>query len=95
MNIFEGPESHVRPAFLSNNITLGMIKLVGKAIAHSLVMDQVGFPYLSPAMYYYLVGQEEKAIGFITDNDLDGKAHYAVTKVCGLFSLCIYVNFCP
>ena len=32
------------------------VSLVGKIVGHSIVMDCQGFPFLSPAFYYYMVG---------------------------------------
>ena len=35
-------------------------------VAHSICQDGIGFPFLSPTCYWYLVGGEEKAVEFVT-----------------------------
>ena len=59
----------------------GLLKNVGKAVAHSLIMNHVGFPYLSPPLFYYLIGQEDVAITMLRESDVSGRADYVVAKV--------------
>ncbi len=54
LHVFDGPHNYVRPIIKPSNVISGLLKNIGKAIAHSLVMDQVGFPYLSLPIFYYL-----------------------------------------
>ena len=44
-------------------------------------MDHVGFPYLSPPLFYYLIGQEDVAITMLRESDVSGQAKYVVAKV--------------
>ena len=74
------------------NIASGLMMLFGKAVAHALVMDQIGFPYLSPAIYYYAVGREDKALPFIMNDDLSGHFYYSVCKVkYYTFNVCVII----
>ena len=79
--IFEGPLERLRPVVKPCNIVSGLLKNFGKAVAHSLIMDHVGFPYLSPPLFYYLIGQEDVAITMLRESDASGQAEYVVAKV--------------
>ena len=79
--IFEGPLERLRPVVKPCNIVSGLLKNFGKAVAHSLIMDHVGFPYLSPPLFYYLIGQEDVAITMLRESDVSGQAEYVVAKV--------------
>ena len=80
-DLFEGPPCRLQPRVKPSNIASGLMKVFATAVGHSLVMDRVGFPFLSPAIYYYAVGCEEKAIGFVVDSDLSGQFRYVIDKV--------------
>uniref|UniRef100_A0A1X7SYT3 HECT domain-containing protein n=1 Tax=Amphimedon queenslandica TaxID=400682 RepID=A0A1X7SYT3_AMPQE len=80
-DLFEGPRLRLQPRIKPANIASGLLKVFGTAVAHSLIMDRVGFPYLSPAIYYYAVGCEEKAMSFVMDNDLSGQFQYAINEL--------------
>lgn len=45
--IFEGSPFRLRPAYRASNLSSGVLKIVGMMIAHSLLLDGQGFPYLS------------------------------------------------
>ena len=79
--IFEGPLERLCPVVKPCNIVSGLLKNFGKAVAHSLIMDHVGFPYLSPPLFYYLIGQEDVAITMLRESDVSGQAEYVVAKV--------------
>ena len=43
----------------------GLMTVVGKMIAHSIVQCGVGFPFLSPVCYWYLItGDVSEAISY-------------------------------
>ena len=75
-DLFEGPPCRLQARVKPSNIALGLMNVFATAVCHSLVMDRVEFPFLSPAIYYYAVGCEEKAIGFVVDSDLSGQFCY-------------------
>jgi len=67
-------------------------------IAHSICQDGIGFPYLSPLCYWYLVGGEEKALEYgVTTEDLPDDAAHLISQVniaikfINHFSYCILV----
>ena len=74
------------PAIKPCSIVSGLLKNLGKAIAHHLVMDRSGFPFLSPT-FYYLVGKEDIAITLL-DVDVSGEALHVIKKV---LITCIHV----
>lgn len=48
LNLFEGPSNYLRPKYTPQNVVTGMFKTLGKILSHSLVLEGIGFPYLSP-----------------------------------------------
>ena len=69
------------------NVVSGLLKNFGRAIAHSIVIDNTGFPFLSPPMYYYLLGMEDIAITYLLDIDVSGQECHAISKVHLFFIL--------
>ena len=63
------------------------MKNLGIAIAHHLIMDTGGFPFLSPPIYYYMVGEDDIAIIVLEDVDVSGRALHVINKV-GLSHAC-------
>ena len=64
LDMFEGPHNRLRPTFKISVLNSGILKIFGKMIAHTLLMDGVGFPYLSPSCYYYMAGKWNIAVTF-------------------------------
>ena len=82
MGAFDGPLSCVRPTIKPSNIVSGLLRNIGTAIAHSLIMDGAGFPYLSLPMYYYLADKEDVAVTHLSISDACGQAFYVLSRVC-------------
>ena len=81
MRVFEGPQDCLQPIVRPSNIVSGQLKYIGLAIAHSLIMDNAGFPHLSLPIYYYLAAQENIAVTYLTMSDVCGKSQYVLSKV--------------
>jgi len=81
LKIFEGNNNHLYPTHSISTITSGLLRSVGSMIAHTMIMENMGFPYLSKAMYYYMVGNVDLAITQIQDGDMSAKVHFIVNKV--------------
>ena len=84
LGIFEGPPNRLRPAYKMSTINSGILKTLGQMIGHSLLLDKVGFPYLSPPCYYYMAGKWDTAVTYITDEDVSCRVHNVLIKVCML-----------
>ena len=69
MGIFEGPPNRIRPLYKISTLNSGVLKTIGQIVAHSLQLDKLGFPYLSPPCYYYTAGKWDTAVTCITDDD--------------------------
>lgn len=82
LKLFEGPLERLRPVVKPSNEVSGLLKNFGKAVAHSLLMNQIGFPDLSPPIYHYLIGKDDIAVTLLSDADTNGEAAYVVSKVC-------------
>lgn len=81
LEVFDGPLSRVRSTTRPSNITSGLLKNVGKVIAHSLLMDKIGFPFFSPAIYYYRAGEENEAVTLLNSIDICGQDAHVLSKV--------------
>ena len=51
-------------------------------VAHSFILDRIGFPYLSECCYYYLAGLVDKAITVVSESDLSKQVKGLVQQVC-------------
>ncbi|KAK2564475.1 G2/M phase-specific E3 ubiquitin-protein ligase [Acropora cervicornis] len=66
-----GAEGRLMPSYNSSVVYTGMMKIMGKIIAHSIVQCGVGFPYLSLVCYWYLItGDVSKAISYGNTEDV-------------------------
>ena len=81
LRLFEGPENRLRPVFRHSSISSGMMTVVGKMVGHSIVMDCQGFPFFSPACYYYMAGHVDTAISVTSMVDADERIKHAISKV--------------
>ena len=88
LQIFEDPFTTVTPAIQPCNTVSGPLKNLGEAIAHQLLMDKYRFPFLSPPIFYYLVGMVDVAVTMLEDIDLTGQASHVVMKVHVLKLFC-------
>lgn len=81
INLFDGPPNQLRPASTAVARSSGLLKLLGKMVAHSIFQDGIGFPYLSATAYWYLIGGENMAIEYATTNDLPEDSKLLIEKV--------------
>ena len=82
LDMFEGPSKRLRPTYKISVLNSGILKIFGQMIAHTLMMDGMGFPYLSPPCYYYMTGKWNTAITFITDEDVSSRVRHVLKQVC-------------
>ena len=54
MSLFQGDARRRLPLFKNEHAVTGIFEILGKMIAHSLVQEGPGFPYLSPVIYSYI-----------------------------------------
>ena len=81
LDMFEGPSRRLRPAFKISILNSGILQILGQMIGHTLLMDGIGFPYLSPPCYYYMAGKWNTAITFITDEDVSSRVRHVLKQV--------------
>ena len=82
LGIFEGKTYHLRPAFTLSVLTSDTLKHLGAMVGHSILMDKIGFPYISPSLYYYMADSVDTSITLVSDNDVSDKTRYIVKEVC-------------
>lgn len=69
LGLFEGPPNRLRPAFRQSSISSGLMNIMGKMVGHSIILDRQGFPFLSPACYYYMAGHIDLAVSELSIED--------------------------
>ena len=70
-NLFEGEEGRLMTSYSTIAVCSGVIKVIGKMIAYSIVRCGVGFPFLSPVCYWYLVTDDvNQAISYANITDV-------------------------
>ena len=81
--LFEGNSKRLLPLFNFNIVYSGVFVAVGKMIAHSIAQCGVGFPYLVPCAYRYIVTDDiSKTVGYATIEDVtDIQVVEVITKV--------------
>ena len=71
IRLFDGPPNHLRPVYSAECRVPDMFTVLGSMIGHRILQDGVGFPYLSPLCYWYIVSNDEsKALQYISINRL-------------------------
>lgn len=68
--LFEGPEGRLMPVYSAIIVYSGIMKSVGKIIAHSIAQCGVGFPMLSPVCYWYLITEDVSKAGYANSSDV-------------------------
>ncbi len=80
-NIFEGPPNRLRPAYKASLLSSGMLKNVGTMVAHSILMDGQGFPFLADYCYYYIAGCYDLSVTCITEEDIGVRVKTVINEV--------------
>lgn len=80
--MFDGPANRLLPAFRMSNLSSGIFRVLGQMVAHSLILDGQGFPYLPECIYYYLAGLIDRAMTLVSDADLSEQVKTLVGEVC-------------
>ena len=86
LRLFEGEPNYLRPMYSAEAQSSGLFKVLGQMIAHSISMDRVGFPYLSPICYWYIVDGEDRASQFISEQDVGDRMYQIVTEVITIYN---------
>lgn len=81
VNLFDGPPNQLRPRCSAEARSSGLLKILGSMIGHSICQDGVGFPYLSQACYWYMIGGEDKALQFAGMEDLPADSAFIISQV--------------
>ena len=79
--LFEGNQCRLRPAYKASILSSGMLTTIGTMIAHSILLDGQGFPYLSEYCYYYIADRYNQAITSVTIDDVGANVKFIVEKV--------------
>jgi len=64
LKLFTGQACRLTPVYSSENLLTEIFEILGKMVGHSLIPDGPGFPYLEPAIYWYIAtGDLDEAVG--------------------------------
>lgn len=88
ITLFDGDVRYLRPHCSAEARSSGLFKTLGLMVGHSIIQDGIGFPYLSPVCYWYIAGQEQKALESLSIKDLNEDTAFLVTKVIMCFYVC-------
>ncbi len=82
IGLFEGELPCVHFRYSVQNVMSSLAEIVGKMIAHALILEGIGFPYLSPAVYCYLAtGDRNRAMQCISTEDVCLPTQHLVVRV--------------
>ena len=76
-----GPPNTRRPVFRISSLSAGMMRLLGRMIGHSIILDCQGFPYLSPACYKYMTGNQDQALLLCRPDDASERVQHVLSEV--------------
>ncbi|KAJ7392269.1 hypothetical protein OS493_013648 [Desmophyllum pertusum] len=69
--LFEGQAGRLMPFYNASTVFSGMMRTLGKMIAHSVVQCGIGLPVFSPVCYWYLItGDVSKALPYANLTDV-------------------------
>ena len=69
--LFEGQAGRLMPFYNASTVFSGMMKTLGKMIAHSIVQCGICLPVFSPVCYWYLIsGDVSKALAYANLTDI-------------------------
>ena len=70
IRLFDGPPNHLGPVYSAESRASDMFTVLGSMIGHSILQYGVGFPYLSPLCFWYIVcNDESKALQYVSMDD--------------------------
>ena len=79
--LFHGSCQHLRPSCTAEARSSGLLRILGMIISHAICQDGIGFPFLSPTCYWYMVGGLNKALEFASAQDLPADSASVVSQV--------------
>lgn len=69
--LFESPPTQLVPVYNARIAFSGLMKCVGRIIAHAIAQCEIGFSRLSPVCYWYLINQDvSEAISYANITDI-------------------------
>lgn len=79
MKMFDGPPNYLRPACTAEVRSSGLLKVLGSMISHGFCQGGLAFPFISPTC---IVGGEEKAIEFVSTENLPADTAALISQAC-------------
>ena len=64
--LFEGSNCNLRPVSYPSATISGLYTVLGNIVIHSVLLEDIGFPFLAPYVYWYIVSGETKAVEHIS-----------------------------
>lgn len=79
--LFQGKEFHLRPYYTASAMDTEIFKVLGCMVGHSIIQEGIGFPYLSPLCFWYIVAGKETAMQHFTDDDVSDGCNELIKSV--------------
>ena len=86
--MFDGSFQHLRPSCTAEACSSGLLRILATIISHAICQDGIGFPFLSPTCYWYMVRGSNKALEFASAQDLPADSASVLSQVI-VFGFCI------
>jgi len=81
IRLFEGKKFYLRPYYTASAMDTEIFRVLGCIIGHSIIQEGIGFPYLSPLCYWYIVADKNKAMQHYTDDDVGDGCNEFIERV--------------
>ena len=103
--LFDGPPGCLLPRYTPQAVVGGVFKMLGKMVAHAVVLEGIGFPFMSPVFYQYIASggstDAHLLLSHITDEDMEPAVTNVLDKVCSIYTMgfvlglieYMYINF--
>ena len=90
LNLFEQDGRYLRPRYSVQNVMSNLMFILGRMIAHALVLEAIGFPYFSCCHYWYIAtGDQVQALQYAGLEDVSPHVRellvQVIFKLPGLF----------
>ena len=85
VQLFDGESNYIRPVCSPAICLSGLFTLLGRMVVHSILLEDIGFPYLAPFVYWYIAVGDSSALDHLTMNDFGDNVKDAMHKVGGKF----------
>ena len=94
VQLFDGLCNYLRPVCSPAICLSGLFTLLGRMIVHSILLEEIGFPYLARFVYWYIAVGDSRALDHLTMNDFSDNVRDAMLKAsCKFYDQYYNIHF--